>query len=31
MNCRSHGGDGNWRPLVRALTGMCSFVYEKMR
>ncbi len=21
MNCRAHGGDGNWRPLGRALTG----------
>ena len=21
MNCRIHGGDGNWRPLCRALTG----------
>lgn len=21
MNCRAHGGDGNWRPLVRAMTG----------
>jgi ATP-grasp domain len=21
MNCRAHGGDGNWQPLCRALTG----------
>merc|ERR1712194_402338 len=21
MNCRSHGGDGNWRPLCQAMTG----------
>lgn len=21
MNCRAHGGDGNWVPLARALTG----------
>ena len=21
MNCRAHGGDGNWAPLGRALTG----------
>lgn len=21
MNCRAHGGDGNWRPLCRALCG----------
>lgn len=21
MNCRAHGGDGNWSPLARALTG----------
>lgn len=21
MNCRAHGGDGNWQPLTRALTG----------
>merc|ERR1719253_2513395 len=21
MNCRAHGGDGNWAPLARALTG----------
>eukprot|EP00985_Skeletonema_marinoi_P033822 scaffold42277_cov153-Skeletonema_marinoi.AAC.1 len=21
MNCRAHGGDGNWTPLARALTG----------
>jgi len=21
MNCRAQGGDGNWRPLARALTG----------
>ena len=21
MNCRAHGGDGNWRSLCRALTG----------
>lgn len=21
MNCRAHGGDGNWRPLVLALNG----------
>jgi hypothetical protein len=26
MNCRSHGGDGNWRPLCRALTGSYSQV-----
>jgi len=26
MNCRSHGGDGNWRPLCRALTGGYSQV-----
>lgn len=21
MNCRAHGGDGNWRPLCKAMTG----------
>ena len=21
MNCRTHGGDGNWRPLCQAMTG----------
>ena len=21
MNCRAHGGDGNWRPLCQAMTG----------
>jgi len=21
MNCRCHGGDGNWRPLCKAMTG----------
>ena len=26
MNCRAHGGDGNWRPLCRALTGGYSQV-----
>ncbi len=26
MNCRAHGGDGNWRPLCRALTGGFSQV-----
>lgn len=26
MNCRAHGGDGNWRPLCRALTGSYSQV-----
>jgi biotin carboxylase len=26
MNCRAHGGDGNWRPLGRALTGGYSQV-----
>lgn len=26
MNCRVHGGDGNWRPLARALTGGYSQV-----
>merc|ERR1711879_539190 len=26
MNCRSHGGDGAWVPLVRALTGGYSQV-----
>jgi biotin carboxylase len=26
MNCRSHGGDGNWRPLCRALNGGYSQV-----
>jgi hypothetical protein len=26
MNCRAHGGDGNWRPLARALTGGYSQV-----
>jgi len=26
MNCRAQGGDGNWRPLARALTGGYSQV-----
>jgi hypothetical protein len=26
MNCRAHGGDANWRPLCRALTGGYSQV-----
>lgn len=26
MNCRAHGGDGNWRPLCKALTGGYSQV-----
>eukprot|EP00536_Pseudo-nitzschia_multiseries_P001923 jgi/Psemu1/251109/estExt_Genewise1Plus.C_250159 len=26
MNCRAHGGDGNWRPLCRHLTGGYSQV-----
>lgn len=26
MNCRAHGGDGNWRPLCRALCGGYSQV-----
>jgi len=26
MNCRTHGGDGNWTPLARALTGGYSQV-----
>ena len=26
MNCRAHGGDGNWRPLCRGLTGGYSQV-----
>lgn len=26
MNCRAHGGDGNWRPLCLALTGGYSQV-----
>ncbi|GAX17529.1 hypothetical protein FisN_18Lh175 [Fistulifera solaris] len=26
MNCRARGGDGNWRPLARALTGGYSQV-----
>ena len=26
MNCRAHGGDGNWRPLCVALTGGYSQV-----
>jgi biotin carboxylase len=26
MNCRAHGGDGNWRPLCLALTGSYSQV-----
>jgi len=26
MNCRAHGGDGNWRPLCRALNGGYSQV-----
>lgn len=26
MNCRAHGGDGNWRSLARALTGGYSQV-----
>jgi biotin carboxylase len=26
MNCRAHGGDGNWRPLCRALTGMFTII-----
>lgn len=26
MNCRAHGGDGNWRSLCRALTGGFSQV-----
>ena len=26
MNCRAHGGDGNWRPLCMALTGKYSQV-----
>merc|ERR1719491_2757309 len=26
MNCRAHGGDGNWVPLARALTGGYSQV-----
>lgn len=26
MNCRAHGGDGNWRPLCRSLTGGYSQV-----
>ncbi|KAL7527362.1 hypothetical protein ACHAXR_001915, partial [Thalassiosira sp. AJA248-18] len=26
MNCRAHGGDGNWTPLARALTGGYSQV-----
>jgi hypothetical protein len=26
VNCRAHGGDGNWRPLCRALTGGYSQV-----
>jgi len=26
MNCRAHGGDGNWRPLCRHLTGGFSQV-----
>jgi biotin carboxylase len=26
MNCRAHGGDGNWRPMCRALTGGYSQV-----
>lgn len=26
MNCRAHGGDGNWRSLCRALTGGYSQV-----
>ena len=26
MNCRANGGDGNWRPLARALTGGYSQV-----
>jgi len=26
MNCRAHGGDGNWRPLSQALTGGYSQV-----
>jgi biotin carboxylase len=26
MNCRAHGGDGNWRPLCLALTGRYSQV-----
>jgi hypothetical protein len=26
MNCRAHGGDGNWRPLARSLTGGYSQV-----
>jgi hypothetical protein len=26
MNCRAHGGDGNWKPLCLALTGRYSQV-----
>jgi biotin carboxylase len=26
MNCRAHGGDGNWRPLCKGLTGGYSQV-----